>query len=361
MHPLLLKKMLSQLVQLSELEHTLSDAQLGITERAHLAQQHHRLTLLSAHYQQYCAYQKQLLELSTLQNDSDPDMVHLATLEYDELTLQNNTIVHAMQDMLLPVEPYDHASVFIEIRAAAGGAESALFVADLAHMYYQFSILQHWSWHRLYGSDGDYGGYKTIVFNIEGRQAYKWLKLESGVHRIQRVPATEAQGRVHTSTCTVAVFPDTPHVANATLNTNDLRIDTFRASGAGGQHVNKTNSAIRITHLPTGLVVECQDDRSQHRNKAKAMTLLEAKLQQQQQQQQHQKKAQQRRQLIGTGDRSERIRTYNVPQNRLTDHRIDFHHALQPLLQDGYLWPMLNALHNTLLSERIANFLETPT
>jgi peptide chain release factor 1 len=249
-----------------------------------------------------------------------------------------------LQTALLPRDPDDERNVFLEIRAGTGGEESALFAADLARMYLRYAERHGWRSEVMSENTSDLGGYKEIVVRLEGNNVYERLKFESGGHRVQRVPATEAQGRIHTSACTVAVLPEPDEQAELTLNPADLRIDTFRASGAGGQHVNKTDSAIRITHLPTGIVAECQDDRSQHRNKAKAMAVLLARLRDRERDERQRKEATERRNLIGSGDRSDRIRTYNFPQGRLTDHRIGLTLYRLASVLDGDLDEVIQAL-----------------
>jgi peptide chain release factor 1 len=249
-----------------------------------------------------------------------------------------------LQTALLPRDPDDTRNAFIEIRAGTGGEESALFAADLARMYLRYVERQGWRSEVMSESASDLGGFKEVVLRIDGDNVYERLKYESGGHRVQRVPATEAQGRIHTSACTVAVMPEPDEQAEVTLNPAELRIDTFRASGAGGQHVNKTDSAIRITHLPTGIVAECQDDRSQHRNKAKAMAVLLARLRDRERDERQRKEATQRRNLIGSGDRSDRIRTYNFPQGRLTDHRIGLTLYRLAAILDGDLDEVIRAL-----------------
>ena len=228
-----------------------------------------------------------------------------------------------LQTMLLPKDPNDERNIFLEIRAGTGGDESALFAGDLLRMYLRYAERQRWQVEMMSESASDLGGYKEVIVRIAGQGAYSRLKFESGGHRVQRVPATETQGRIHTSACTVAVMPEADEIAEVEINPADLRIDTFRASGAGGQHINKTDSAVRITHIPTGIVVECQDDRSQHKNKDRALKVLAARIKDKQYHEQHAKEAATRKSLIGSGDRSERIRTYNFPQGRMTDHRIN--------------------------------------
>ncbi|MET0009742.1 MAG: peptide chain release factor 1 [Candidatus Thiodiazotropha sp. 6PLUC9] len=254
---------------------------------------------------------------------SDPEMASLAKEEIASAESARERLEPELQLLLIPADPNDQRNVFLEVRAGTGGAEAALFASDLHRMYLRYAESQNWQTETISESLGEHGGFKEIVCRISGSAVYSRLKFESGTHRVQRVPETESQGRVHTSACTVAILPEVEEVDDVEINTNDLRVDTYRASGAGGQHVNKTDSAVRLTHLPTGIVVECQDERSQHKNKARAMSLLQAKLLSQAQQKIATEQASSRKLQVGSGDRSERIRTYNFPQNRLTDHRIN--------------------------------------
>jgi peptide chain release factor 1 len=275
---------------------------------------------------------------------ADPEMAELAKEDVATALADVDRLQSQLQTALLPRDPDDERNVFLEIRAGTGGEESALFAADLARMYLRYAERHGWRSEVMSENTSDLGGYKEIVVRLEGNNVYERLKFESGGHRVQRVPATEAQGRIHTSACTVAVLPEPDEQAELTLNPADLRIDTFRASGAGGQHVNKTDSAIRITHLPTGIVAECQDDRSQHRNKAKAMAVLLARLRDRERDERQRKEATERRNLIGSGDRSDRIRTYNFPQGRLTDHRIGLTLYRLASVLDGDLDEVIQAL-----------------
>ena len=263
-----------------------------------------------------------------------------------------------MQKLLLPKDPNDERNIFLEIRAGTGGDESALFAGDLFRMYSRYAERQGWQVEVISESPGDAGGYKEIIARVIGQGAYSKLKFESGGHRVQRVPATETQGRIHTSACTVAVMPEADEVADVNINPADLRIDTYRASGAGGQHVNKTDSAVRVTHLPTGIVVECQDARSQHKNKEKALAVLAARIKDKQRREQQAKEAATRKSLIGSGDRSERIRTYNFPQGRVTDHRIGLTLYKINDIMDGDLSQLTQALLAEHQTEQLAAFAE---
>jgi peptide chain release factor 1 len=253
----------------------------------------------------------------------DPEMASLAKEELAAAQATKERLEPELQLLLIPADPNDQRNVFLEVRAGTGGAEAALFASDLYRMYLRYAEDQQWQTETISESPGEHGGYKEVVCRVSGNAVYSRLKFESGTHRVQRVPETESQGRIHTSACTVAILPEAEGVDEVEINSNDLRVDTYRASGAGGQHVNKTDSAVRLTHIPSGIVVECQDERSQHKNKARAMSLLQAKLLSQAQEKIVTEQASSRKLQVGSGDRSERIRTYNFPQNRLTDHRIN--------------------------------------
>jgi peptide chain release factor 1 len=259
-----------------------------------------------------------------------------------------------LQRLLIPKDPYDDSNIFLEIRAGTGGDEAALFAGDLFRMYARYAESKHWEVEVLSESPGEHGGYKEIISRVIGRGAYSLLKFESGTHRVQRVPATEAQGRIHTSAVTVAILPELEEVEAVELNPADLRIDTYRSSGAGGQHVNKTDSAIRITHLPTGIVVECQDERSQHKNRSRALSLLKARLLAEERDKQQREQAQSRKLQVGSGDRSERIRTYNFPQGRVTDHRINLTLYKLDEVMNGRLDEIIGALNQEHRAEELA-------
>jgi peptide chain release factor 1 len=307
----------------------------------------------------FAAYQRSEDDFRTAEEMSaDPAMREFAEGEIKQASERLAELEVELQRRLLPADPNDERSVFLELRAGTGGDESALFAGDLFRMYSRFAERQGWRVEVVSHSDGEVGGYKEIIARIVGQGAYSKLKFESGGHRVQRVPATEAQGRIHTSACTVAIMPEADEMSDIVINPSELRIDTFRASGAGGQHVNKTDSAVRITHLPTGIVVECQDDRSQHKNKAQALSLLAARLKDKQLRERQTKEAATRKSLIGTGDRSDRIRTYNFPQGRVTDHRINLTLYKIDQIMDGDLDDVLGALAAEHQAEQLAAMAE---
>ncbi len=307
-----------------EIEALLSDAGTiaNQSQFRELSKEYSELEGVVKKYYEFNTTAADIEEAKEMKQDSDPDIRTMAEEEVKVKTAQIHNLELELQKLLLPKDSKDRCNVFLEIRAGTGGDEAAIFCGDLFKMYVRYCEEVGWRVEVISERSGEHGGFKEIVSRIEGKNVYERLKFESGAHRVQRVPETETQGRIHTSACTVAVMPELEEVDEIDINKNDLRVDTFRASGAGGQHVNKTDSAIRITHIPTGIVVECQDERSQHKNKARATSLLQAKLLDQAQQAQQQEESATRRKLVGTGDRSEKIRTYNYPQGRVTDHRI---------------------------------------
>ncbi len=286
-----------------------------------MGQEYAQLEPVVESYRAYCALDEEIVAAREMLDD--PEVADLARDELADAQQRQQEMEPQLQRLLIPPDPNDQRNIYLEVRAGTGGAEAALFAGDLLRMYLRYAEQRGWRTEIVSESQGEHGGYKEVVCRISGSGVYARLKFESGAHRVQRVPETESQGRVHTSACTVAILPEAEAVDDVDVNSGDLRIDTYRASGAGGQHVNKTDSAVRITHLPSGIVVECQDERSQHKNKAKAMALLQAKLLSQAQAEQTSEQAEARKLQVGSGDRSERIRTYNYPQNRITDHRIN--------------------------------------
>lgn len=292
-------------------------------------------------------------EARLMLEESDPEMQQLAEDELQQSTSKLESLENQIQLFLLPKDPNDDNNIFLEIRAGTGGDEAAIFAGDLFRMYQKYAEARNWPLEILSQNPGEHGGFREIIVRVAGQGAYSRFKFESGTHRVQRVPETESQGRIHTSACTVAILPEVEGVEEIDINPADLRVDTFRASGAGGQHVNKTDSAIRLTHLPSGIVVECQDERSQHKNKARAKSLLQAKLLEQEQSRQESEIAESRRVQVGSGDRSQRIRTYNYPQGRVTDHRINL--TLYKL--DEILGGQLDVLIDPLMQEHQADLL----
>jgi peptide chain release factor 1 len=323
-----------------------------------LSREHAELSTLAALYENYRKAERDAEEAREMA--ADATMKSYADEELKAARASMERFAEELQKALLPKDPNDERNIFLEVRAGAGGDESALFAGEVFRMYARYAERQRWQVELISESPSELGGYKEVIARIVGQGAYSKLKFESGGHRVQRVPETEAQGRIHTSACTVAVLPEADAVDAVVLNPAELRIDTFRASGAGGQHVNKTESAIRVTHLPTGIVVECQDSRSQHKNREKALGVLAAKIRDKQLREQQAKTASTRKSLIGSGDRSERIRTYNFPQGRVTDHRINLTLYKIDRIMDGELDELVNALAAEQQAEQLAQLAEEP-
>lgn len=290
----------------------------------------------------------------SLLSDADLELRILASEELAALQARINYLEHELQILLIPCDPHDKSNIFLEIRAGTGGNEAAIFAGDLFRMYHRYAESQGWQVELLSASPGEAGGYKEVITRIVGSDVYSRLKFESGAHRVQRVPITEAQGRIHTSACTVAILPELDALEEIAINATDLKVDTFRSSGAGGQHVNKTESAIRITHLPSGIVVECQEERSQHKNRARAMSILQAKLMTAAHERRQLEQSTKRRLLVGSGDRSEKIRTYNYPQNRITDHRINLTIYRLDSIMEGDLEALIHPLIQEYQADQLA-------
>ena len=319
-----------------------------------LSREYSELESVVSCYADYTQVRSDLDEAEQMLGDSDPDVQEMVREELETGGERLAALEDQLQTLLLPRDPNDSHNVFLEIRAGTGGDEAAIFAGDLFRMYSRYAESQRWKIVVLSERSGEHGGYKEIITRVEGRDVYANLKFESGAHRVQRVPETESQGRIHTSACTVAVMPEAEAVDEIEINKADLRVDTYRASGAGGQHVNKTDSAVRLTHLPTGVVVECQDERSQHKNRARAMSLLQAKLLTSAQDKQADEQAATRRNLVGTGDRSDRIRTYNFPQGRLTDHRINLTLYKLAEVMEGELDAVIGPLRREYQADQLA-------
>jgi len=318
-----------------------------------LSQEYAQIGPLVSCYKQYQENEEDLEGAMEMLKDSDPELRELAKEEQLEAEKIKQTLEQQLEILLLPKDPNDNRNVFLEVRAGTGGDEASIFSGDLAKMYQRYAEKRSWTIEIINENRSDHGGFKEIIMRIAGQDVYSQMKFESGVHRVQRVPETESQGRVHTSACTVAIMPEVESLDEYEINSSDLRVDTFRASGSGGQHVNKTDSAVRLTHLPTGVVVECQDERSQHKNRARAMSLLQSRLLTAEQDKQHAEQAENRKLQVGSGDRSERIRTYNYPQGRLTDHRINLTlYKLDEIMQGG-----LEHVINPLINEHQAELL----
>jgi len=356
MKPSIRQKLQTLVERLEEVSAMLSDPSVVNDQNQfrNLSKEHSQLTPIVEVYQNFERAEADLEEAKEMIASGDRELKEMAQEEYPSLEKAIETYELDLQKMLLPRDPNDDANIFLEIRAGTGGDEAAIFAGDLFKMYSRYAETQRWQIEVLNTSDGEHGGYKEIIARIVGDGAYSKLKFESGAHRVQRVPTTETQGRVHTSAATVAIMPEAPDVEQVELNPADLKVDTFRASGAGGQHVNKTDSAIRITHIPTGTVVECQDERSQHKNRSRAMSLLAARIMDARRQVHDQAIAQERKSLVGSGDRSERIRTYNYPQGRCTDHRINLTLYKLDEIMNGGLSSVIDPLSHEHQAEMLA-------
>jgi peptide chain release factor 1 len=320
-----------------------------------LSVEYARLEPVATRFREFGRLELERAKAAEMAGGADAEMRELAEEEVRDLNARIDTESAELAKLLLPKDPRDESNIFLEVRAGTGGDEAAIFAGDLFRMYARYAEKQGWKVEILSESQGEHGGYREVISRMVGRGVYSRLKFESGTHRVQRVPATEAQGRIHTSACTVAILPELDEVDEVTLNPADLRIDTYRASGAGGQHVNKTDSAIRITHVPSGIVVECQDERSQHKNRSRAMSLLRSRLLQAEQQKQAAQQAQERKLQVGSGDRSERIRTYNYPQGRVTDHRINLTLYQLPAVMEGALDEVIGPLQQEWQAELLAS------
>ncbi len=319
-----------------------------------LSREYSELETVVRCYARYAAVMEDLEEANLMLQDSDSDLREMAKEEIESGKARREGLEKELQTLLLPRDVRDSHNVFLEIRAGTGGDEAAIFSGDLFRMYSRYGEKQGWKLEVISERRGDHGGFKEIITRIEGRDVYAHLKFESGAHRVQRVPETESQGRIHTSACTVAIMAEVEEAEAVEINKGDLRVDTYRASGAGGQHVNKTDSAVRLTHLPTGIVVECQDERSQHKNRARAMSLLQAKLLTSAQDKLAAEQAEERRNLVGTGDRSDRIRTYNFPQGRITDHRINLTLYKLAEIMEGELGAVIGPLRQEYQADQLA-------
>jgi len=358
MKPFLRSQLERYAQRLGELDFLLSreDIMADMAQYRAISREHADVTAIAGRYARYLQREADLAAAQELLQDAD--MAEMAQEEIQAAEAELLLLEDELQRLLLPKDPQDERNAFVEIRAGTGGDESALFAGDLARMYTRHAANVGWRVEVMSANESELGGYKEVVLRIEGDNVYGALRFESGGHRVQRVPATETQGRIHTSACTVAVMPEPDEQAAITLNPADLRIDTFRASGAGGQHINKTDSAVRVVHIPTGIVAECQDGRSQHSNKAKALQVLQARIQEKERSERAAKEAALRKGLVGSGDRSDRIRTYNFPQGRLTDHRINLTLYKLLAIMEGDLGEVLAALQHAREAELLAD-LET--
>ena len=354
----LIEKFINMAERLEELQALLSQPDIikHASQFQQLSKEFSKLDPIVERFKQYQQVQIEWDELQALLKDEDIELKQMAEQEYPVLKQKLEAMDEALQWALLPQDPNDEKNIYLEVRAGTGGDEAAIFAGDLYRMYSRYAELQGWQIDIVNIHHGEHGGFKEIIVEIKGQDVFGQLKFESGTHRVQRVPLTESQGRVHTSACTVAILPVLDEIHAIDINPDELRVDTFRASGAGGQHINKTDSAIRITHLPTGTVVECQDERSQHKNRAKAMSLLQARLLDAEQSKQRESQAQTRKMMVGSGDRSERIRTYNYPQGRLTEHRINLTLYQLADIMEGQLDTVIQPLRKEYQASLLADF-----
>ena len=351
--------------RLTEIKDNFSDIQTKLSmpdvindqkQYASLSKEYSNLKPIVEKFEEYIQCESNISSAEEVLNESDIDLAELAKEEIKENNERISEIEIELKNLLIPVDENDDKNVFVEVRAGTGGDEAALFVGDLYRMYLRLAERNRWKSDLISSRESEQGGFKEVVIKISGENVYKKLKFESGIHRVQRVPSTESQGRIHTSACSVAVLAEIEDVEEVEIDKSEIRTDTFRASGAGGQHVNKTDSAVRLTHIPTGIVVECQDDRSQHKNKAKALTLLGAKLKAMAEQELTQEQAEKRKNMVGSGDRSEKIRTYNFPQSRITDHRINFTSYNLDAVMDGDIKEIIENLKIANQEEQLASF-----
>lgn len=349
-------KLEQMLERFQEIGRLLSDASIIADQNQFkaLSKEYAQLEPVAMCYDLYLQASANVASLQDMLDEQDPELAEMAADEMDAARLRVDALDEELQWHLIPKDPDDERNIYLEVRAGTGGDEAAIFAGDLFRMYSRFAEMQGWPLEIISASHGEHGGFKEVIARVSGKCVYAQLKFESGTHRVQRVPETESQGRVHTSACTVAIMPEVDAIDDIEINSADLRTDTYRASGAGGQHINKTDSAVRITHIPTGVVVECQDERSQHKNRAKAMALLKSRILNAQQTKQQKEQADTRKSLVGSGDRSERIRTYNYPQGRLTDHRINLTiYQLNEILE-GHLSMVIDPLKREYHAELLA-------